>query len=233
MKPLYKKELNYYLNNPLGYIVVILFAVFTNFFYIKDIFTVGQVSMKSFLGILPWLLLVFVPAVTMRIFAEEKKNNTLETLLSLSISESQIVVAKFLALLTIMGIALALTLALPVILIFTSGLFFPEVLIGYIGVFAMGAFFIALSMFFSAQTKNQVIALLLSVIVIFFLLIINSDFNAAVLPKELQDQLSYFSPVYHLQNFIKGILDFRSLFYFLSGTALFLFLTGIDLEKRD
>jgi ABC-type transport system involved in multi-copper enzyme maturation permease subunit len=88
-------------------------------------------------------------------------------------------------------------------------------------------------MFFSSQTKNQVIALLLSVIAIFFLIIINSGFNAAVLPKFLQDSISYFSPTYHLQNFVKGILDIRSIFYFTSATALFLFLTVLDLEKRD
>jgi ABC-2 type transport system permease protein len=96
----------------------------------------------------------------------------------------------------------------------------------------MSAFFIALSMFFSAQTKNQVIALLSSVIVIFLLIVINSDFGGTIFPGVVQDWLSFLSPMYHLQNFIKGIIDLRSLFYFISTTAVFLFLTGIDLEKR-
>jgi ABC-2 type transport system permease protein len=233
MKTLYKKELSYYLNNPLGYIIVVLFAVFANFFYIKDIFVIGEVSMKDFLAVFPWLFLVFVPAITMRIISEEKKNNTLETLLSLPVSEAEIVTAKFLALLTVTAVAIGLTLGLPIALIFVSKLYILEVIIGYIGLLFMGAFFIALSMFFSTQTKNQVIALLLSVIAIFFLIIINSGFNAAVLPKFLQDSISYFSPTYHLQNFVKGILDIRSIFYFTSATALFLFLTVLDLEKRD
>ncbi len=232
MKTLYKKELNYYLNNPLGYIIVALFAVFANFFYIKDIFVVGQASMRTFFSILPWLFLIFIPAISMRSLSEEKRSNTLETLLTLPISESQIVVAKFLALLTVMGVGLGLTLALPIGLSFFSKLYLPEVIIGYIGLLFMGAFFIALSMFFSSQSKNQVLALLISVIIIFFLLIINSDFNSAVLPKFVQDYLSYFSPNYHLQNFIKGVIDIRSVFYFVSGTILFLFLTVIDLEKR-
>lgn len=233
MKTLYKKELNYYLNNPLGYIIVVIFAVFANFFYIKDIFVVGQASMKDFLSVFPWLFLIFIPALTMRIISEEKKNNTLETLLSLPISEAEIVVSKFLALLTVTGIAIGLTLAFPIALIFTSKLYIPEVIIGYIGLLFLGSFFIALSMFYSTQTKNQVIALLLSVVTIFLLVLINSDFNSAILPKAVQDNISYFSPTYHLQNFIKGILDIRSIFYFVSATALFLFLTILDLEKRD
>ncbi|MEO6508606.1 MAG: ABC transporter permease, partial [Patescibacteria group bacterium] len=125
MKTLFKKELNYYLNNPLGYIVVILFAVFANFIYIKDIFVIGQASMKAFLGSMPWLLMIFIPAIAMRSFSEEKRNNTLESLLTLPVSESEIVVSKFLALLTLLAIALLLTLGLPIGLVIKSGLYVP------------------------------------------------------------------------------------------------------------
>src|SRR3989344_9699856 len=93
-KNLYKKELNYYLNNPIGYIVVVLFAVFANFLFVKDIFVIGSVSLRPFFSFLPWLFLVFVPALTMRVLSEEKRINTIEVLLTLPISELQIVLAK-------------------------------------------------------------------------------------------------------------------------------------------
>lgn len=232
MKVLYKKELNYYLNNPIGYIVVILFAVFANFLFVKDLFLVGSASMRSFFAILPWLLMIFIPALSMRILSEEKRTNTIEVLLTLPISETQIVLAKFLALVTLVCLAFILTVALPISLGFLTKMYLPEILIGYLGSILLAASFISLSMFFSNQTANQVVAYLVAVLTIFTFLLLSTDFTASILPKIIQDFLSYFSPSYHLQNFIKGVVDLRSLFYFLSMNVLFLFLTIIDLEKR-
>ena len=233
MKTLYKKELNYYLNNPIGYIVAILFAVFANFLFIKDIFVVGSASMKPFFSILPWLYLVFVPALTMRTLSEEKRTNTMEVLLTLPVSETQIVLTKFLALSTLLLIALFLTMGLPISLMFLTKLYFPEILIGYAGSLIMGAMFIAVSMVFSAFTKNQVVAFLSSVICLFIVLVLGTDFMAGVLPKTILDYLSYFTPMYHFQNFMKGVIDVRSVVYFVSALLFFLFITIVSLEKRD
>lgn len=233
MLTLYKKELNYYFNNPIGYIIIVLFAAFANFLFIKDIFVIGSASMRAFFGIIPWLFLVFIPALSMRALAEEKRMNTLETLLTLPISETQIVISKFLALLSIVGVGLVLTLGLPVSLSLLTKLYLPEVLVGYLGVVLVGAFYLSLSLYFSSQTKNQVIAFLFAAVVLFFLTVASSDFSASVVPKFVLDTISYFTPLYHLDNFVKGVIDLRSVLYFLSFTILFLFLTIIDLEKRD
>jgi len=233
MFTLYKKELSCYFNNAIGYIIVGLFAVFANFLFVKDIFVSGTTSMRPFFSLLPWLLLIFIPAISMRILAEEKRVNTLEIILTLPVSETQIVLAKFFALLTLVLLGLFLTLGLPVSLAFLSKVYLPEILIGYLGVLLMAASLIAVALFFSSQTKNQVVAFLTSAITIFFLIVLSTDFLGSVLPKFLQDIFNYFGPVYHLQNFIKGVIDIRSLFYFLSLTLIFLFLTIVDLEKRD
>jgi ABC-2 type transport system permease protein len=233
MWTLYKKELDYYLNNPIGYIVVGLFAVFANFLFVKDIFVNGTTSMRPFFNLIPWLFLVFIPALAMRIVAEEKRINTLEILLTLPISETQIVLAKFLALLTLVILGLILTLGLPISLALLSKIYLPEIIVGYVGTLFLAAVIISLSLFFSAQTKNQVVAFLLSVLTTFLLMLLSTDFFASILPKTLQDLCSYFSPTYHLQNFVKGVIDFRSLFYFFSFTLIFLFLTIVDLEKRN
>lgn len=232
MKTLYKKELNYYLNNPIGYIIIVLFAAFANFFYIKDIFVVGSASMQPFFSVLPWFFMIFIPAISMRILSEEKRTNTIETLLTLPITETEIIRSKFLALMTVVAIGLALTISLPVSLSFLTHLYLPEILISYFGALLMAGFFVGISMFFSSLTKNQVIAFLASAITIFFLSVIGTDFIGAVLPKFAQDMLSYFSPMYHLQNFLKGIFDFRSFFYFVSFIVLFIYLTILQLEKR-
>ncbi len=232
MKNLYKKELNYYLNNPIGYIIVILFAISANFLFAKDLFLVGSASMRNFFAMLPWLLMIFVPALTMRTLAEEKRTNTIEVLLTLPVSETQIVLAKFFALVTIVFLAFVLTLGLPISLGFLTKMYLPEIFVGYFGSLLLASSFIGLSIFFSGQTNNQVIAFLFSFLTIFVLLVLATDFTASVLPKVIQDFLSYFSPSYHLQNFIKGIIDLRSLVYFLSMNIVFLLITIIDLEKR-
>lgn len=237
MFTLYKKELSYYLNNPIGYIIIVIFAIFANFMFVKDLFLSGSGSMRPFFGFLPWLLMIFIPAISMRSISEEKRNNTIETLLTLPISEIQIVLAKFLALLTLTVIGLMLTLGLPITLYILTNtefgrLYIPEVVSGYIGLVLLSASFISISMFFSSQTKNQVIALIMSVLSLFFLIVLSSDF-LTFLPRIVQDALVAISPLLHLQNFTKGVIDVRSLFYFLSCTGVFLFLTVIDLEKRD
>ncbi len=233
MLNLYKKEVNYYLNNPVGYIIIALFAVFANFLFIKDIFVIGSASLRPFFGLLPWLFLIFIPALTMRILAEEKRTNTIEILLTLPVSETQIILAKFLALTTLLLMSLSLTLGLPISLSFLTRMYFPEVIVGYVGTLFLGASYISLSMFFSSQTKNQVVAFLAAAIFLFFLMVIGTDFTANILPKGIADFLSYFSPVYHLQNFVKGIIDLRSVIYFLSFIVAAIFLTVINLEKRE
>lgn len=233
MRALYKKELDYYLNNPVGYIILILFSVFVNFFYIKDIFVVGSGSMRPFFSIMPWFLVIFVPALSMRIFSEEKRLNTLETLLTLPLREVTIIIAKYLALLTLLFIGLILTAALPVTLSVISRLYIPEIVVGYMGMFLVGAAFTAIAMFFSSLTKNQVVAFLTSTVVLFFLTVVSSEFLASVLPKSIQDVITLFGPLNQVDSFVKGIVDIRSLTYFVSVSLIFLFFTKILLEKRD
>jgi len=233
MKGFFKKEINYYLNNPIGYIVIILFSVFVNFFFVKDIFVSSVTSVKPLFNLLPWFLLIFIPALSMRIFSEEKRSNTIEILLTLPIKEEQVVFSKFFSLLVLYFLSLLLTFGFVIFLFLFSKLYLPEVLVGYFGEILFGASLIAFSLYISNKTKNQVVAFLISVLSIFLFLVLSSDFVASVVPRIIIDNLIYFSPVYHLQNFINGVIDFRSLIYFLSFIGLFLKLTIIDLKKRS
>ncbi|PIY69000.1 hypothetical protein COY90_02930 [Candidatus Roizmanbacteria bacterium CG_4_10_14_0_8_um_filter_39_9] len=233
MKPIINKEIQYYLNNPIGYIILALFGIFINFLFVKDLFVNGAFSLQTFFALIPWIYLIFIPALGMRIFSEEKRLNTLEVLLALPVSETQIVLAKFFSLVFLVCISLVLTLSIPVSVNLISHLYLPEVVVGYCGAVLIGGAFISLTMLFSVRTKNQIVAFLLSVLTIFVLMGLSSDLLATILPKSIQDILIFFGPLNHYQNFAKGILDVRSIFYFVCIIVLSLFATIIDLEKRS
>jgi ABC-2 type transport system permease protein len=233
MRTLLKKELAYYFNNPIGYIVATLFAIFANFLFIKDFFLRGDSSMRPFFDILPWLFMVFIPALTMRIFAEEKRTNTIEVLLTLPVSETTIVVAKLSALLILSVFILLLTLLIPLTLMFIGKPYLPEIIVAYGGAFLLSVAFVSVSLFFSSLTKNQIVAFLCSVLTIFLLVVVGGDFLTSFIPRFIQENLNSFSPLYHYNNFLKGLVDLRSVAYFVSLTILFIFLTVINLEKRE
>lgn len=232
MKAIYKKELGHFFNNPIGFIVITLFALFSNFLFIKDIFSVGSASMSPFFVTTAWLFAILIPALTMRTFAEEKRTNTLETLLTLPIREWDIVFGKMLAVVTVIGIALILTLGLPIALSFIANMYLPEVLMGYIGLFLLATAFAAVAIFFSLKTNNQIVAFFLSAIVLFGLLAFTSDFVASFIPRSLADAATLVLPMTYLNPFLKGVLDIRSLVYFLMLIGCFTYLSATELEER-
>jgi len=238
MKALFKKELLFYFNSPLGYISIVLFGVFANFMFVKDIFVYGSAPLRPFFEIVPWLFMIFIPALTMRLIAEEKRTNTIEVLMSMPISEMQIVISKWLSTVLMVGVGLILTMGLPISMYLLTKqvgvrLYLPEVFVGYFGLILLASAYISISLFFSSITKNQIVAFLTSALVIFFLMIFSTDFAASILPKLLQNYLNYLSPTTQLDSLIKGVLDLRSIFYFVSVDALFIFLTVIGLENRQ
>lgn len=233
MKAVFKKEINYSLNTPLGYIPLILFALVINFLFVRDTFITGSVTFSTFFTIFIWSSLIFIPAIVMRSFSEEKRLNTIEVLLSLPISETQLVAAKFLANLVLVAIALVLTLALPITFYTLSHIYLPEIAVGYLGALLMEASFVAVALFFSSLTKNQIISFMGAVLTLLFFVSLSAQFLLSLFPTVIQDSLTYLSPMYHLQNFMQGILDLRSVFYFVSITAVFLFLTVMQIEKRS
>ncbi len=221
-----------YLNNPVGYVVPLLFALFANYLFMKDVFVVGSASMKPFFGVIPWLLFIFIPALAIRSFSEEKRTNTIEVLMTLPISEQDVVLAKMLSLLTVTMGALLLTLSVPLVLGGVSKLFIPEIVVGYVGLFLLSSSYVAFSVYLSSKISNQIASFLVSVLVLFIATTLSSDFLANILPRFIQDILLFVSPLLHMQNFAKGVVDLRSLFYFVGLSFLFFKLTVMDLQKR-
>lgn len=232
MKALYKKELMQLLNSPVGYSVPIVFALFLGYLFMKDVFIVGSASLKPFFSVAPWLLFLLIPALSMRSIGEEKRSNTIEVLMTLPLSESTIVLAKLLSLFTITALTLGLTLSIPLVLGFISSLYAPEIIVGYIGLLLLSLLYLSFSLFISSRVSNQISSFSLSVIILFLMTTLSSDFLANILPKVMQDVLIFGSPILHLDNFIKGVVDFRSLSYFIVLIAVFFKLTVTELKKR-
>lgn len=232
MKALYKKELMQLLNSPVGYSVPIVFALFLGYLFMKDIFVVGSASLKPFFGIAPWLLFLYLPAISMRSLSEEKRANTIEILMTLPLSESAVVMAKILSLFTITVITLLLTVSIPLVLGFISPLSIAEILVGYGGLLLLSLLYLSFSLFISSKVGSQIASFSFSVLILFLVTTLSSDFLANILPKTVQDILIFGSPLLHLDNFVKGVVDLRSLSYFLVLIVLFFQLTVTELQKR-
>jgi len=232
MKHLYKKELLHYFNSPVGYSVPIVFALFLGYLFIKDVFVVGSASLKPFFSVAPWLLFILIPAISMKSISEEKQSNTIEVLMTLPLSERSIVLAKLLSLFTITAVTLGLTLSIPIVLGFISNLYLPEIMVGYIGLTLLSLLYLSFSLYISSRVSSQIASFALSVVLLFLMTTLSSDFLANILPKTAQDVLIFGSPLLHLENFAKGVIDFRSLSYFFFLIILFFELTVKELQKR-
>jgi len=223
----------HYLNSPVGYSVPIVFALFLGYLFIKDVFVVGSASLNPFFGVAPWLLFVLIPALAMKSISEEKKSNTYEVLMTLPLSEEQIVYAKLLSIFTITAITLMLTISIPLILGFISNLYLPEIIVGYVGLLLLSLLYLSFSIYISSRVGSQIASFLISVVILFLVTTLSSDFLANILPKYVQDILIFASPLLHVQNFTKGVIDFRSVSYFMFLTVLFFKLTVKELQRRN
>lgn len=232
MKALFKKEFGQLLNSPIGYVAPIIFALFLGYMYVKDVFVIGSASLKAFFGIAPWLLFIYLPALAMRSISEEKRTNTMEVVLTLPLSERSVVAGKLLALTAITAISWFLTFSIPTVLGTLTGISVTETVIGYFGILLLSIMYLSFSLYVSTRVGNQIVSFLVSAIILFFITTLSSDFLANVLPKAAQDLLLTVSPTLHVDNFSKGIIDFRSLSYFIGLIYIFFELTVAELKKR-
>ncbi len=230
------REMKAYFNSPIAYIFVIVFVVLTCGLYMASFFLAGRADMRPFFGLLPIVLMVFVPAVTMRLWAEDKKMGTIELLLTFPMKSWQILLGKFIASLIFVVVALAGTATLPIVVSVLGNPDPGPVVGGYLGALLLGAFFLSVGLFISGLCKDQIVAFILSIIASFFFFFIGTDFFTAVIggwiggfASFLQD---YVGLTRHFEGIQRGVVDVRALIYFLSMMALFLALNAIYLEGR-
>jgi ABC-2 type transport system permease protein len=224
----FKREFAAYFATPLAYvfIVIFLFAMGAFTFYIGHFFDNGTADLQVFFGFHPWLYLFLVPAISMRLWAEERRSGTMELLLTLPIPLWATVAGKYLAAWAFTGVALALTFP---IWITVNVLGHPDngvILASYLGSFLMAGSYLAIGACISASTNNQVIAFVVSVVVCFLFTISGAplvlDFFRAWAPLALVNAISSFSFLTHFTAISAGVIDLRDLIFFLSLIALFL-----------
>jgi ABC-2 type transport system permease protein len=236
---IFRRELASYFATPLAYVFIVIFLVLAGAFafFLGNFFDRGQDDLVSFFSFHPWLYLVLIPALSMRLWAEERKSGTIELFLTLPISMGAAVMGKFLAAWVFAGIALILTFPFWITV---NVLGHPDngvILASYIGSFLMAGAYLAIGACISAVTSNQVIAFVVSVVVCFLFTISGAplvlDFFRAWAPLPLVDAIASFSFITHYAAITAGVIDLRDVVFFFSLIALFLAanVVLVDLKK--
>ena len=236
MKPLWiiaKRELAGYFSSPVAYVFLVIFLLVAGFltFTAGAFFERGEAGLGAFFGWHPWLYLVLVPAVGMRLWSEEGRSGTIELLLTLPVTTWQAILGKFLA--SWLFLALALALTFPVALT-VNVLGEPDngaIVAGYVGSLMLAGAYLAITCMTSAMTRNQVVAFILAVVLCLFLILAGfnpvTDLLVRWASPAVVDAVAAFSVVTHFDGFQKGVLDSRDLLFFLSVIGFALFATGV------
>jgi ABC-2 type transport system permease protein len=238
---LFRRELASYFATPVAYVFIVIFLVLAGAFtfYLGGFFERGQADLQSFFSFHPWLYLFLVPAVAMRLWAEERKSGTIELLLTLPVTMWQAVFAKFLAAWAFVGIALLLTFPIWITVNYLGSPDNGVIVASYLGSLLMAGSFLAIGACLSAATRNQVVAFILTVVVCFGLLLAGFplvlDFFRAWAPSLLVDAIAQLSFLTHFSAISKGVIDLRDLLFFLLTIGFWLVATAvvIDLKKAD
>ncbi|MDR0307273.1 MAG: ABC transporter permease subunit [Chitinispirillales bacterium] len=228
----FKKEFTSYFISPIAYVFIIVFLVGTNFMFFQPFFLINQADMRNYFNLLPWVFLFFVPAITMRSWAEEKKSKTMELLLTWPISDTQVVLGKFFASFAFLASAALLSLTIPITLFIIGNPDPGPIIGGYAGALLMGAAYLSIGLWVSSHTENQIVAFILAWVAVFILMIIGHPMVTMKLPSMLVPVFSYIGLFTHFESIERGVIDSRDVIYYLSMTGVFLFLNTQSLGSR-
>jgi ABC-2 type transport system permease protein len=232
-----KRELSGYFSSPVAYVVIVIFLLLMGFFtfMLGGFFRIGEASLSfSFFRWHPWLYLFLVPAVGMRLWAEERRQGTLELLLTMPITPWQAIVGKFIASWLFLILALALTFPVVMTISYLGDPDGGAVFSGYVGSALLAGAYLAVTCFTSALTRNQVISFILSVVICFFLILCGWEPVTEMLVNfspALTKLVASFSVMPHFAGFQKGVIDSRDLLFFLSVIGFSLFCNGVVIRN--
>ena len=228
--PIYRREIFAYFYSPVAYIVIAVFLLITGWFFTNELFLANESSLRSVFSIIPFIFIFFVPAITMRLLSEERKSGTIELLFTMPISDLDIVLGKYFAGLTLLSTALLFTLPYAFTIMILGEPDLGMLVTGYLGLVLMGASYVAVGMFASTISKNQVISFIIAFLIIFILWLINKFIF--FIPPTLVPFFQYLSIDYHYENINRGVIDSRDVTYYLSLIVFMLSLAKISLESR-
>ena len=236
-----RRELTGYFATPVAYVFLVIFLALSGSltFYVGSFFERGQADLQSFFTYQPWLYLVLIPAISMRLWAEERKTGTAELLLTLPISMSEAVLGKFLAAWSFTALALVFTFPIWITVNLLGSPDNGVIFAGYLGSLLMAGAYLAIGACFSALSKNQVVAFVVSAAVCFLFTLSGTplvlNFFAGWLPQVAVEIVAGFSFLTHYAAMTRGVIDLRDIVFFASLIGVFLYVNTIlvDLNKAE
>jgi ABC-2 type transport system permease protein len=225
-----RREIRTYFNSPVAYIVVTVFTIITGYMFFTQLFLEKQAELRALFGFMPFLFMFMVPAVTMRLLADEKSSGTLELLSTMPVRDWEVVVGKFLAALALVATAIGLTLVFTISVRMLGPLDRGPAIGGYLGLLLMAGAFVAIGVMCSAFTKNSIVAFIAAFGVSFALYLFGK--LTQFVPQALQPIISFLSIDGHFENIGRGVVDSRDVIYYLSIIATCLLLATTSLESR-
>lgn len=233
VKTVFQREFQNYFNTPIGYVFLATFSIFINFlfFYLPGFWEMNMATMDSFFSWVRIIYIIFIPAITMRLWAEEKRSGTIEVLFTLPYHPAEAIVGKFLSALAFLLVALATTIFIPVSIGIVGDPDWMIIIGGYFGVAFLGASYIALGLYISWLTQDQIIAFLIGIASFFFFFILGIP-QLLQLLGPLGPAAAYLSVSWHFDSIARGLFDTRNLIYFLCFMFLFLYLNYRGIVKN-
>ncbi|MGH7314137.1 MAG: ABC transporter permease subunit [Candidatus Rokuibacteriota bacterium] len=247
--PIFKKDMRLYFTSPIAWVILTIFTLITGYFFYSIFAYYTLASMQSMMNPMmaremsvtdsvlrplfsniSVILLLLMPLVTMRLFAEERRSGTIELLLTYPVRDGAVLVGKYLAALAMYGVMLALTLVYPAVVLYFARVEWGVLATGYLGLLLMGATFLAVGIFASSLTENQIVASIITfgVLLIFWVIGWSADYAGGIWGRVL----SHISLLEHFDSFAKGVLDTKDILYYVNFTIVALFLTLRSLEAR-
>ena len=243
MLAIFKRELRSYFSTPLAYVFIVIFLLMSSLFAFSSLFGKlyenGQADLFGFFRYHPWLYLFLVPALSMRLWAEERKSGTIELLMTLPVTVGEAVVGKFLAAWAFAGIALALTFPVWITVNYLGDPDNGVIVASYLGSFLMCGVFLSVGACLSSITRNQVIAFVLTATMCFFMVFAGTEMVLGVIrlwaPQVVVDTISSMSVLSHYASIIKGVIDIRDIIYYVLMIGFWLYCNAVilDLKKSD
>lgn len=227
----WKREVSAYFSSVVAYVVAVLFLLITGaLFWLNYFQELNLLSLRSYFNQAPLFLAFFAPAITMGLLATEKRSGTLQLMMTMPVSDFQIVTGKFLAALTLLGVVFLMTLPYPITLSQLGDLDWGATIAGYVGLLLLGGAYAAIGIMASSWTQDQVVAILIAFSISFFLYLI--DQLAGQPTGGMAYAVQYLSTNFHFQNIARGVIDLRDVIYYLSVITVSLVVAQASIASR-
>lgn len=230
IRTIFRREVQSYFNSAIAYVVIVVFLAIIGWFHTSNLFLANMATLRLMFEMVPAIFLFVIPAITMRLLSEEKKSGTIELLTTKPLHDVEIVLGKFLAAWALIGIALLLTLVYYVTIALLGKIDNGPVIGGYCGLMLMAGVYVAIGLFASSLTENQVIAFIIGFVLVFALFML--DKILIYIPESIASIVEFLGIDYHFGNIARGVIDSRDVIYFLSLLGITLYLTVLSLGRR-